>query len=314
MATANIDNRAAITKSAKRGKSKRRTWKIIKIITINAALLFGVFLTAAPYVYMIASTFKTNTEIWSWPLQFYPPSITNPENYPPETITTIFGVSLYTENYRYLFTEQPFVRWAFNTVFLATVRAAWPSSSPPWPGLASLSMSSGQEGRFLARALCPHAALRGVADPHVHADGLVRLAQYLLGRDHSRRRVSLLHLPHAPVHAQHPQRIDGCARIDGSTEFGIYWRIVVPIQKPAFGILAILAFNAAGMTSSGRSSCCRTRISTPSTWACVAQRPLRDALWGHSGRFLLEHTADHHRLPLHAAPVHRRSDSRAVKE
>jgi ABC-type glycerol-3-phosphate transport system permease component len=42
-----------------------------------------------------------------------------------------------------------------------------------------------------------------------------------------------------------PNELMDAARIDGCTEFGIYWRIVMPIQKPAFGILAILAFNGA---------------------------------------------------------------------
>jgi ABC-type glycerol-3-phosphate transport system permease component len=42
-----------------------------------------------------------------------------------------------------------------------------------------------------------------------------------------------------------PDELLDAARIDGSTEFGIFWRIVAPIQKPAYGILAILAFNGA---------------------------------------------------------------------
>jgi len=41
-----------------------------------------------------------------------------------------------------------------------------------------------------------------------------------------------------------PDELLGAARIDGCTEFGIFWRVVAPIQRPAFGILAILAFNA----------------------------------------------------------------------
>ncbi len=195
---------------------------------------------------MIASTFKTNTEIWSWPLKFYPPSIVNPENYPPETITNIFGLSLYTENYRYLFVEEPFVRWAINTVFLATVRAALAIffSSLAGFGFAKYEFRGKKVGFILVliALMLPFEVLLipmfmemawfgwlntywAVTIPvAVSAFFIFLMRQFMLSV---------------------PNELMDAARIDGSTEFGIYWRIVVPIQKPAFGILAILAFNAA---------------------------------------------------------------------
>ncbi|ADH61397.1 binding-protein-dependent transport systems inner membrane component [Thermoanaerobacter mathranii subsp. mathranii str. A3] len=36
-----------------------------------------------------------------------------------------------------------------------------------------------------------------------------------------------------------PKELMDAARIDGATEFGIYWRIMVPLMKPAFGAMAI---------------------------------------------------------------------------
>lgn len=42
-----------------------------------------------------------------------------------------------------------------------------------------------------------------------------------------------------------PDELLDAARIDGCSEFGLFWRVVAPIQKPAFGILGILAFNSA---------------------------------------------------------------------
>lgn len=36
-----------------------------------------------------------------------------------------------------------------------------------------------------------------------------------------------------------PNELMDAARIDGATEFGIYWRIMVPLMKPAFGAMAI---------------------------------------------------------------------------
>jgi multiple sugar transport system permease protein len=39
-----------------------------------------------------------------------------------------------------------------------------------------------------------------------------------------------------------PDELLDAARIDGASEFGIYWRIVLPLVGPALGALAILAF------------------------------------------------------------------------
>jgi hypothetical protein len=93
-------------------------------VVINALLVFGLFLTAAPYVYMIASTFKSNSEIWSWPLTFYPKTFVDPELYPGQVTKVLGFIPLYLENYRYLFQEEPFWRWMWNSSFLAVARAA----------------------------------------------------------------------------------------------------------------------------------------------------------------------------------------------
>ena len=39
-----------------------------------------------------------------------------------------------------------------------------------------------------------------------------------------------------------PDELLDAARIDGASEFGLFWRIVIPLAKPALGVLAILAF------------------------------------------------------------------------
>jgi len=39
-----------------------------------------------------------------------------------------------------------------------------------------------------------------------------------------------------------PNELLDSARIDGSSEFGIYWNIIVPLLRPAMGTLAIITF------------------------------------------------------------------------
>lgn len=246
MATAQIDERVELEPACgpRHGLGMRATGAINTVV-INALLLFGVFLTAAPYVYMVVSTFKPNSEIWSWPLRFYPLTLVDPDLYPGQ-VTDIFGLRLYLENYRYLFQEEPFMRWAFNSVFLAVVRSALAIFFSSLAGFAFAKY----DFRFkkvgfllvLVSLMLPFEVLLvplfiemawlgwlntywAIIVPFAVSPFYIFLMrQYMLGV---------------------PNELLDAARIDGCTEFGIFWRVVAPIQKPAYGILAILAFNAA---------------------------------------------------------------------
>lgn len=48
-----------------------------------------------------------------------------------------------------------------------------------------------------------------------------------------------------------PQELSDAARIDGCNEFGILWRILAPISKPALSTVALLSFTAAWMDFTG---------------------------------------------------------------
>ena len=41
-----------------------------------------------------------------------------------------------------------------------------------------------------------------------------------------------------------PRELDEAARIDGCSTFGIFWRIALPLAKPALAVVAIFQFNA----------------------------------------------------------------------
>ncbi|MBK8797044.1 MAG: carbohydrate ABC transporter permease [Anaerolineales bacterium] len=42
-----------------------------------------------------------------------------------------------------------------------------------------------------------------------------------------------------------PRELDDAARIDGCSDFGLYWRIIMPLAKPAVLIVVIFVFNGA---------------------------------------------------------------------
>jgi ABC-type glycerol-3-phosphate transport system permease component len=219
---------------------------LINSVLLNAILLFGVFLTAAPYIYMIVGSFKPNTELWSWPIQFYPRTLVDPSLYPGQVTEVLGFIPLYLENYRWLFREQPYWRWFFNSFFLA---AAQTSITLFLTSLAGFAFAK-YDFRFkkagfllvLVSIMLPGQIL--LMPMFIQMAFLNWLNTYwaiMVPFAASPFAIFLMRQFMLSV----PDELMDAARIDGSTEFGIFWRIVVHIQKPAFGILAIITFNGA---------------------------------------------------------------------
>jgi ABC-type glycerol-3-phosphate transport system permease component len=204
-------------------KLQIRLWQV----AINALLLFAVFLLIIPYAYMISASFKEGGEIFSIPIELLPRG-------------------LYMGNYELLFTETNFVRWFLNSVFIGLSRMALAIIVSIMAGYAfakfdfrfkntlfllviatltlpiyvlivplyDMMVTLGWTDRYIALIL-PFAA---------QAIGVFLARQYLLSV---------------------PDEILDAARVDGATEWGIFWRIVLPLSTPVMAVLGILFFTAA---------------------------------------------------------------------
>ncbi len=246
MATTRVGERAVeMGVAASRYGLGMRATNFLWTVLVNTVLVFGVIIVAAPYVYMIASTFKPNSEIWSWPLRFYPQTFENPDLYPGQVTKVLGFIPLYLENYRYLFQELPFWRWMFNSFFMAIVRSLLTIF------LSSLAGFAFAKYRFRLQKLGFLFVLVSIMLPFqvllvplfIEMAKLQWLNTYwaiIIPFAASPFYIFLMRQYMLSV----PDELLDAARIDGCTEFGLFWRVVAPIQKPAFGILAILAFNA----------------------------------------------------------------------
>ena len=204
-------------------KVQIRLWQV----AINAVLLFAVFLLIIPYAYMISASFKEGSEIFSIPIELLPRS-------------------LYMGNYDLLFTETNFVRWFLNSVFIGLSRMTLAIVVSIMAGYAfakfdfrfknalfllviatltlpiyvlivplyDMMVTLGWTDRYVAPIL-PFAA---------QAIGVFLARQYLLSV---------------------PDEILDAARVDGATEWGIFWRVVLPLSRPVMAVLGILFFTAA---------------------------------------------------------------------
>jgi len=194
------------------------------MVVTNIILLCLVALTVFPYLYMALGAFKQTAEIFGVPLTIWPRRGT-------------------WDNVGTLLHDFPYGRWYLNTLIVAvlgTLLAVLLSS------LAGFAFAK-YDFRFknvlftlvLATLLIPFQVLlvpqfqiikalgwfntyQALIVPGVvSAFGIFLMRQYTLGV---------------------PNDLLDAARVDGSSEFGLWWRVVLPVVRPGLAVLAILSF------------------------------------------------------------------------
>lgn len=182
------------------------------------------FILVAPFYYVVLASLKDGVEIFSYPPKLLP--------IPP-----------YLGNYRELLWETDFLLWMFNTLFVAssvTVLKVFLDSMAGY-ALAKIEMT-GKGAIFLLMVtllMVPIGALivplwslvsgMGLTNtylalilpPLANPLGAILMRQFILGL---------------------PRDLENAARLDGLSEFGIYWRIVLPLIKPGLVVLAVIVF------------------------------------------------------------------------
>jgi ABC-type glycerol-3-phosphate transport system permease component len=196
-------------------------------VAVNGVLLFAVFLLIMPYLYMISASFKEGNEIFSIPIEILPQG-------------------LHLGNYQILFQETNFSRWFLNSVFVGLSRMAIAVIVSVMAGYAFAKF----EFRFknllfvfvLATLTLPIYVL------------IVPLYDMMVTLGWTDRYVALI-LPFAAqaigvfLARQYllsvPDEILDAARVDGATEWGVFWRVVLPLSTPVMAVLGILFFTTA---------------------------------------------------------------------
>ena len=203
--------------------SKRQ---LVSQVLVYILLLAIGFLLAVPFIWLISSSLKTETDAFAIPPSFIP----NPVQW---------------SNYVVGLTEFPFVRSTMNTmiivvwVMLGTVLSA------------SLVAYGFARVRFPGRTALFILVLSTMMIPsHV-----TLIPQYLLFRElrwldsfkplivpsffgGGAFYIFLLRQFFLTI----PLDYDDAARIDGCGTFSIFWRIILPLSKPALGTMAIFTF------------------------------------------------------------------------
>jgi len=193
-------------------------------ILLYLVLSLGAVIMVFPLFWMITSSFKTTAEIL---------------RIPPAWVPSQF----YLENYVFAFTKQPLFRYLLNsTVVSASVTIVQLFTSSAVGYILAKYRFKGKELLFyviLAKMMIPiHVIIipvyfiivglkwidtyQGIVVPlMISSFGIFLMRQFI---------------------EDIPSSYIDSARIDGCSEFGIYWNIILPSIKPALTTLGIFAF------------------------------------------------------------------------
>ena len=231
MATQATTARGAVAPAETAGRAEQRpfTWYLGQALRYLFLILITIILLG-PLVLAVLGSFKTNAEVLAWPPNILP-SNWNLDNYinawnnvKPQ------GVSLMP-------------RWILNSVFLAAINVVLQLFFCSLAGFAFARLNfKGKNVLFaalLATMMVPGMVLLiprylilnsfHMIDTYwamiipfsVGAFGIFLLTQFLKSI---------------------PRDLEEAAMIDGAGIFTIYWRVVLPLAKPALAALAIISF------------------------------------------------------------------------
>lgn len=203
---------------------KIKILRLIKNVLVYSILFLGVSAILFPLLWAFVSSLKVNTEIFVIPMQWIPKE-------------------LHWENYILPFQEKSFTRYFANSLFAAfsTVFLSLFISS-----LAGFSLAKynyfGKQGVFLAILgtmmlpvqviLVPlFLVVRSLGWLDTYAGLIIPQAITAFGIFLMRQHILTI-----------PDDYIDAARIDGSSEFGIFWRVILPMSKSALSALAIFSF------------------------------------------------------------------------
>ncbi|HEV3497492.1 MAG TPA: carbohydrate ABC transporter permease [Actinomycetes bacterium] len=225
----------ALARSVARPRRRVRPGRVVRYLVLSA----GAVLFVAPFLYMVSSSFQPLSEIFSYPPKWIP---TNPtlENYTgffgsghqigrwilnsAFTTATITILQLFFSSLvAYTFAKRTFPGRAF-LFFLGLATMMLPAQVTIIPNYLILKGIPLFGGNDLA-GVGGHGWLDsfwGIIVPNlVNPFGIFLLRQYMKSI---------------------PDELLDAARIDGAGHFKIYWKVILPLSRPALAALAIFTF------------------------------------------------------------------------
>ena len=192
-------------------------------LLVWCCLCAGAFVMTIPFLWMLSTSLKVESQIWLFPPQWIP----NPVRW---------------QNYIEALTILPFGRYALNTLLITVLTTAGVVLS------SSLCAYGFARMQFPGRDLIFMVVLSAIMIPYA----VLLIPQYIMFRTlgwldsylplwvppwfgGGAFNIFLLRQFFRTI----PTELSDAARIDGASELGIYWRIIMPLAGPALATVAI---------------------------------------------------------------------------
>lgn len=200
--------------------------KAVKSILLHVFIYTMAFITIAPFLWMVLTSFKDISEI-----------IVSP----PTWLPTEFKFSNYTD----AFGAAPFGRYYANSIFVALMVTGGQLITCSMSAFAFARIKfKGREVLFylfLGTMMIPFHVTMIPSFMILHWLGWIDTYQALIAPGlASAFGTFLLRQFFLTI----PQDLEDAAYIDGCTRFGVLWKIFVPLSKPALATLAVFTFMA----------------------------------------------------------------------
>lgn len=193
------------------------------IVLFVVMLIFAVVMFL-PFLWMLSTSFKTGASIFAYPIQWIPKQF-------------------YLKNYHDVWTEVPFGLYYFNTIKVTVIitaaqllfcsMAAYAFAKLRFPFKNGIFML------FMTALMIPWQSIMIPQFMVIQKFGLYNThLGYILVQFFSAFGIFLLRQFFMGI----PNELSEAAKIDGCSEWGIYWRIIMPLSKAGLSTLGIFTF------------------------------------------------------------------------
>ena len=202
----------------------RRHWSVASLINIGTALIGLIWIV--PFLWMLSTALKTKPEIFTFPPQWLPKSF-------------------YLGNFTSAFEAAPFGTYYLNSFIIALVTTVLTVLAASMAGYAMARLPfRGRNiviGGMLGTTMIPFQVL---LIPFFITMTALHLVNTLPGLILA---YLAIFLPFAvfmfrAYFVDLPREVEESARLDGCSWFGVYWRIALPMARPAIAAVAIYTF------------------------------------------------------------------------
>jgi multiple sugar transport system permease protein len=198
--------------------------RIVNYLLLYTVVIIGLLIFCIPVYFMVTTSVKAEAEVFALPIHWIPREF-KPENYPDAFATAPFGRYFYNSVVVALATV------ASTLFFSALAGYGFAKFNFPGKNLAFLFVLSTMMIPFQILLIPLYVVVYNLGWTNNYAGLIVPGALSAFGVFLMRQFCLTL-----------PEELLDAARIDGCGETGIFWRIVLPLLKPALASLAIITF------------------------------------------------------------------------